>query len=55
MSITTAVLFAAGIYLIVVAQISTTKNIKSAMIFKALPTSIGIACLILAAKSIGWL
>ncbi len=51
--ITTIVLTVAGVYLVMVAQLMSTKNIRSGVIFKVIPMLIGIACLVLAAKAVG--
>ncbi len=51
--VTTIVLLVAGVYLVTIAQFMKTKNIKSALVFKVVPTLIGMACLILAAKTAG--
>jgi len=55
------VLLIAGLYLVVIAQLITqpiaqlmkTQNVRGGIIFKALPTLIGIACLVVALKMTG--
>ncbi len=50
---TTIVLTVAGVYLVTIAQLMKTKNVRSGIVFKVTPMLIGIACLVLAAKAVG--
>ena len=52
---TVAVLATAGVYLVTIGQLMDTKNIRSAVFFKVLPTLIGVVCLLVAVKMLGWL
>ena len=52
---TGAVLIVAGMYLVITAQLTSAKNVSSGLVFKALPTLIGIACFIAALKVLGWI
>ena len=51
--ITTIVLTVAGVYLVAIAQFMETKNVRSGIVFKVIPMLIGIAYLVLAAKTAG--
>ncbi len=53
-TITATTLFVAGIYLVIIGQVLTTKNLRSAFLFKVLPTLIGFACFVVALKVVEW-
>jgi len=44
-----------GVWLLFVSQIMTTENITSALIFKFIPLTLGIACLFSGAKLMQWI
>lgn len=45
----------AGIWLISIALMMQTKNLKSSIIFKVIPFFLGTACLYAGSKLLGWL
>lgn len=45
----------AGLWLIGIALMMTTKNVISSVIFKVIPFFLGMGCLFSAGKTLGWL
>lgn len=46
--------FVTGVYLILIALLMNTENIRSAMLFKVIPFFLGVSCLFTSGKLLGW-
>jgi hypothetical protein len=51
---TNILIFAAGIYLVLVSMLMSTKNLQSLILFKAIPFALGLANILIAVKIFGW-